>query len=427
MAGLVHRIHLDPIGGIAGDMFVAALADAFPALIPGMLAEVGKLPVPTGAEISLIKHRDATLGGRRFLVVSAAAHHGQDYHEHQQHEATHTSDGAQEQERCPLTHAHRDYATIRLLLNDAPLRPAGRERALGVFTLLAEAEAEVHGVEIEAVTFHEVGAWDSIVDFVAAAYLIDAVGAAHWTCGPLPLGGGRVHGQHGILPVPPPATALLLRNMQVIQDGIQGERVTPTGAAIVKYLCVRTLAHKGATPEVMSVTGNGFGSRLLPGISNVLRCVAFTPSSAGMCDDEISVATFEIDDQTAEDLALALDRIRQATRASEAFQAPVYGKKGRMATQVQILLRPEHIEEISNMCFAETSTLGLRFARVPRKVLPRTTVSVDGGVRVKLAKRPFEELSAKAELDDLVGVPGGKMARDHVRCTAQNKAIAGKK
>jgi len=420
MAGLAQRIHLDPIGGIAGDMFVAALADAFPSLIPGLLAEVKKLPAPVGAEIDLVEHRDAVIGGRRFLVAEPAAAHHHHYHDDHNHDSGHVHEHG--------AHAHTDYADIRRLLHEAPLRAPVREHALGLFALLAEAEAEVHGIELDAVAFHEVGAWDSIVDFVAAAYMIDAVGAAQWTCAPVPLGGGRVRSAHGVLPLPAPATALLLRDRQVIDDGIQGERVTPTGAAILKYLCSRTSAPRDTTPVVMSATGNGFGTKKLPGISNVLRCMAFSPADGSALEEEISVASFEIDDQTAEDLALALDRVRQAPGVLEVFQAPVFGKKGRMSTQVQILARPEHIDAIARLCFAETSTLGLRLARVSRKLLPRSMVSIDTPtLRVKLAKRPSGQVSAKAEMDDLAVLPGGKAGRDQARRTAQRKTTGGNK
>jgi uncharacterized protein (TIGR00299 family) protein len=420
MADLAQRIHLDPIGGIAGDMFVAALADAFPALIVDLLAEVKKLPAPAGAEIGFVEHRDGVLGGRRFQVAEPASPAAAHYDHH--HDGGHTC------ERGAHAHAHTDYADIRRLLHEAPLRAPVRQHALRLFALLAEAEAEVHGIELDEVAFHEVGAWDSIVDFVAAAYMIDAVGAAQWTCAPVPLGGGRVRGTHGILPLPAPATALLLRDMQVIDDGIGGERVTPTGAAILKYLCARTPTPRDTTPLVMSATGNGFGTRTLPGISNVLRCVAFAQASGAAREEEISVASFEIDDQTAEDLALALDRVRQAPGVLEVFQAPVFGKKGRMLTQVQILARPEHIDAIAQLCFAETSTLGLRLARVSRKLLPRSMVSIDTPtVRVKLATRPSGQVSAKAEMDDLAVLPGGKAVRDQARRTAQHKATGGNK
>ena len=409
----LYRIHLDPIGGIAGDMFVAALADTFPELVAGLLTEVNKLPLPPGATIRVIDHRDAVLNGRRFEVhapLPPAAHQ----HDHPHGNGKH---GA---------HTHSNYESIRRILRETPLREPVRKHALGLFALLAEAEAAIHCISLEEVVFHEVGAWDSIVDFVAAAYFIDALSPAQWTCSAIPLGGGRVLCQHGVLPVPAPATTLLLRGMQVVDDGVQGERVTPTGAAILKYLVPGDKAARAPTTFVMGPTGNGFGLKVFPGFSNVLRCIAYTRPDPDYAvgDEEISVATFEIDDQTAEDLAIALDRIRQAPGVLEVYQAPVFGKKGRMTVQVQILLRPENVDAVAELCFAETSTLGLRFARVARKTVSRSTISLqEPRVRVKLARRPGGALTAKAELDDLAGLQGGKSERDKARRSAESKAI----
>lgn len=202
--------------------------------------------------------------------------------------------------------------------------------------------------------------------------------------------------------------------------------MTPSGAAILKYLCARTSAPRDTTPVVMSATGNGFGTKTLPGISNVLRCMAFSRGGAAL-EEEISVASFEIDDQTAEDPSGGAGPRPPGARRLEVFQAPVFGKKGRMSTQVQILARLEHIDAIAQLCFAETSTLGLRLARVSRKLLPRSMVSTDTPtLRVKLAKRPSGQVSAKAEMDDLAVLPGGKAARDQARRTAQRKATGGR-
>ena len=413
VADPIHRIHLDPIGGIAGDMFVAALVDAFPDLIPGLLAEVRKLPAPAGAEIRVIEHRDAVLTGRRFDVAEptpAVAHH----HDHANgHDA-------------PLSRARIDYADIRKLLRETPLREPVREHALALFALLAEAEAVVHGISPDRVVFHEVGAWDSIVDLVAAAYLIDALSPTQWTWSAVPIGGGRAHGAHGVLPVPAPATALLLRGMAVVDDGIQGERVTPTGAAILKHLTAGSEAPRAPTAMIMGATGNGFGLKTFPRLSNVLRCIAYTKPSAETAagDEEIAVATFEIDDQTAEDLSVALDRIRQAPGVLDVFQIPVFGKKGRMMVQVQVLARPGNMDAVAELCFAETSTLGLRLAHVPRRAVPRSIVSLkEPQMRVKLAARPGGQVTAKAEMDDLAGLPGGKAARDEARRSGESRAI----
>ena len=202
-----YRVHLDPIGGIAGDMFVAALVDTFPELISGLLGELRKLDAPQGGLIRVLEHRDLVLTGRRFEVVDPAPSslHADD---------TEAIDSAHRHsdytEAVDSGHHHSDYPSIRRFLRQMALRDSVREHALALFALLAEAEASVHGIDSEKVVFHEVGAWDSIVDFVAAAYIIDALTPAQWTCGPVPIGSGRIFGDHGILPIPAPATALLL-------------------------------------------------------------------------------------------------------------------------------------------------------------------------------------------------------------------------
>lgn len=396
-------------------MFVAALTDAFPDLIPGLLAEIRRLALPAGTEVNIVEHRDAAFSGRRLHVTLPADHGCGD------------QDQPGTRRHAPVPgdhrHSHADYRDIVSLLSKMSVGASVREHALAMFSILADAEAAVHGVRKENVAFHEVGAWDSIVDFVSAAYLIDAVGAVQWSFAPLPLGGGRISSAHGVLPVPAPATMRLLKGMELIDDGISGERVTPTGATIVRYL-----SNLPSTPAIQSrllvaETGNGFGSRVLPGISNLLRCVVFSKVEKRDAEEEIFVICFEIDDQTAEDLALALDRVRQAEGVLEIYQAPVFGKKGRMAIQVQVLVQPEYVEAITELCLYETTTLGLRLTRVTRRVVSRTIVEIDEPkVRVKLAHRPGGQLTAKTEITDLVGLPGGKAARDEVRRIAECKA-----
>jgi uncharacterized protein (DUF111 family) len=287
----------------------------------------------------------------------------------------------------------------------------------------------VHGVSPEEVEFHEVGAFDSIVDFVAAAWLIATLAPERWTCAPLPLGGGRVKTAHGVLPVPAPATTLLLRGLDAIDDGVGGERVTPTGAAIVKYL--KTGSDPGLTrvsrPKALAATGHGFGTRKLPGMPNVLRVLAFTHSAQlpAPLDEEIATLQFEIDDQTAEDLAVALDRIRQAPGVLDAAQIPVYGKKGRLATQVQVLARLEAADEVANLCLSQTTTLGVRIGRVWRRTAMRAVVEtpVPEPVRVKIAQRPTGEVTAKAEIEDLARIPGDRSRREEARHRAESQAL----
>ena len=277
----VTRIHLDLIGGIAGDMFVAALADAFPELAEAMIKDIGKFPQSSKGRVEFIKHHDGVLKGLQFNAIEHAQSH---------HHGSHAHGDAH-------SHDHMHYAHICNLLKNSELKVEVISHTLNLFSLLAKAEAEVHGIKPEEVSFHEVGAWDSIVDFVAAAYFIDALGSIEWSFSALPIGGGTIKTAHGLLPVPDPATAILMKGIPIIDDCIQGERVTPTGATIVKYLLSSSKPSQSPNTSISSY-GNGFGSKKLANISNVLRCLAFETTQQDIQHDHISTITFEIDDQT---------------------------------------------------------------------------------------------------------------------------------
>lgn len=397
------HIHLDPVGGIAGDMFVAALLDARPDLADGVISAVRAAGLGGEVRIEHRPHRDDVLIGSRFLVTCP------------------------EPERAHAEgHAHVHWRSLRERLAAAPLDPPVAARAIAIFGLLAEAEAGVHGVAVDDATFHEVGAWDSIADIVAAAYLVETIGAESWSVGSLPLGGGRVRCAHGELPVPAPATLRLLEGFAFHDDGRTGERVTPTGAAILKALATST----GPGSGKLQKTGHGFGLRKLDGMSNVLRAVIFemvpeahAALAAGRRSDEVAVLAFEIDDQTPEDLAIGLDRLRAQDGVLDLVQTPVSVKKGRLATSLRLLARPEAIDQVIDACFAETTTLGVRFHVERRAVLAREAVTSDDGIDVKLAKRPGGRITAKAESDDLVGIVG-HAPRENIRRSAETDALA---
>ncbi len=390
MSGTLH-LHLDPIGGIAGDMFVAALLDAWPEHADAAVRAVRAAGLGEEIAVEHLAHHDGVLRGSRFRVAA--------------------QDGAE--------HAHVHWRDLRERLSRAPLAASVRARAIAIFERLAEAEAWVHGVPTEEATFHEVGAWDSIADIVAAAYLIDAVGAVRWSVAPLPLGGGRVKTAHGELPVPAPATARLLEGFAFHDDGRMGERVTPTGAAILKYLITEDDAEPGVAR--LSRTGHGFGARRLDGMSNILRVLAFE-TDAAVSAETVAVISFEIDDQTPEDLVIGLDRLRAEDGVLDLLQVPVFAKKGRLAAAVRLLVRPDAVERTIEACFEETTTLGLRWRLEHRAVLARRSLSADDGVAVKLAERPGGRTTAKAESDDLKAI-AGQDRRERARRNAEADAL----
>ena len=387
------EVHLDLVGGLAGDMFIAALLDAFPHFESQVIQGIRNVSGAYTIDCSVQVHKDHVLQGRRFQVERSAA------------------SVARPPFASPDLAAHTTWRSIRARLSTATLTPGARTHAIQIFQLLAAAEAFVHGVHPETVEFHEVGAWDSIADIVGAAVLIDVIGATRWTSSPAPLGSGLVKTAHGMLAVPAPATTRLLLGMPTVDDGIGGERVTPTGAAILRYLCPPVeCAREGrtknfsATVRTLTASGTGFGTRTLRGVSNHLRVLCFDPSGhASGGRREIHVLEFEVDDQSGEDLAVGLDRLRAHPAVLDVIQAPVFGKKGRMMVHVRVLVRYSHLDEVADACFRETTTIGLRHHTVHGTGLKRRLedVTVDGHrVRVKIVERPGGA-TAKAESDDL--------------------------
>jgi uncharacterized protein (TIGR00299 family) protein len=389
------HFHLDPLGGLAGDMFLAALLDAHPEHAPDTFAVMRAAGLPDSWQTRLVRHEDGVLSGRRVVI-----------------------EGPKDDLGAPPGH----FREIRASLSAAPLRPAVRERAISIFAELAEAEAAVHGVPVDDVHFHELADWDSVADIVGAAWLIEALTPVSWSVATLPVGSGRITTRHGPLPVPAPAAARLLQGFAMHDDGIAGERVTPTGAAILRQLRPEQRLPAGAWRLV--TTGSGFGSKRLSGISNVLRVVAYQQDGGWRQDEQVAVIAFEVDDQSPEELALGLEALRAADGVLDVLQLPAFGKKGRLATHVQVLARPERLDAVIERCFVETTTIGLRWRMEARAVLAREVVTVavpDGEVAVKVATRPGGLRSAKAEIDQVAGA--GHAARSSRRRAAEARVL----
>lgn len=419
------EIHLDLIGGLGGDMFIAALLDAYPEHEAAVRAAIAGFSPAGSIQVALRPHRDDRLKGSRF-EVSSSAHspfRSEDHSRSQDHSGS--------EDHC--VHQHATWGSIRARIITSGLSSNARRHALGIFELLAEAEAAVHGVSVDEVEFHEVGAWDSIADVVGASVLIDLLTASQWTSSAIPLGSGRVHTAHGVMAIPAPATAQLLLGMATLEDGLPGERVTPTGAAILRYLCPPQAPHPPPTRRILRATGTGFGSQVIPGISNCVRALCFTPAdqtSAGQAAVEahrrLDLVEFEVDDQSGEDLALGLDRLRAHPGVLDVTQAAVLGKKGRMMAHIRILVRPAHLDEVVERCFRETTTIGLRHQVIRGIGLQResVTTTVDGlELRVKVVERPGAR-TAKAESDDL-RTHADYTRRAQLRSQAERSALQG--
>jgi len=386
---------LDAIGGVSGDMFIAAMLDAWPELAEPVLGAIRASGLPAGCEVALVPRRSGALAASGFVFQGNVA----------------APSGA--------------YPDFCRRVAEAPLPDSVRRHALRLLELLARAEAEVHRVAIDQVHFHELADWDTQADLVGAAAIIDRLAGARWHCRPLPLGKGSLCSAHGLLPVPAPATARLLAGFEFrADDGAPGERVTPTGAAILRYL-----AADGAMdgpPGKLVANGVGAGTRQLPGIPNVLRVLGF--AGVEPAGEPLLVIEFDIDDQSPEALAAGLDRLRLVPGIRDVAVFQGIGKKGRWLQAVRLLADPACRDAAVAAVFAETTTLGMRLRREERAVLARRTVAVEaegGPVRVKLAERPGGP-TAKAEADDLAARGGGAEGRARLGGAAARRALGDK-
>jgi len=323
-------------------------------------------------------------------------------------------------------HSHRHYSQIKRLINNSGLTEKIKRHAIGIFDLLAQSESNVHGIPVDEVAFHEVGALDSIADIVVAAYLINKVGDVTWSCDPIPVGRGNIRTAHGILPLPAPAVVNLLEGYPVCTDEFDGERITPTGAAILRY--INPDFHLSRDLHIAGKAGIGFGQKQFKGMSNILRVLEYKVSGKDNYQyGKVAQIEFELDDQTPEDIGVALDKLRSIDSVFDIVEKPVYAKKGRLAHQIKILCNTADVEAVARACFEQTTTLGLRWYIANRIVLKRDfyTASEDGNsIKVKMSQRPGGYLTAKAEIDDVREISRNHTERTTARDRAEKKAKA---
>lgn len=281
------------------------------------------------------------------------------------------------------TKTHRHLSHIVKMIEAADLAARARENAIAVFRKLGEAEAAVHGVPIEKVHFHEVGAADSIADIVGACVAFDLLGVDTIVCSPLNVGSGTVKTEHGVLPVPAPATARLLCGVPVYARGPAIELTTPTGAAVAVTLA----ASFGVLPPVKVLrAGYGAGDHEFQEQANVLRVLLGETTGAAEATT-VTVIEANIDDQNPQVMAYAAERLMDSGALDVTLQ-PILMKKGRPGTLLRIVAKPENREALAQLVFAETSTLGLRIYAAERRVQARSFTEVEtphGIVRVKVS------------------------------------------
>lgn len=392
-------IRLDPVGGVSGDMFISAASDAAPAVRAALEEAFTAFPFPAGCQATFGNARRGGLAAATF-AFTAPAGAGQGGH---------------------------SWDAVRRLFASSRLPADVASHALGIYGLIAAAEAAVHGIDVADVHFHELGDWDSVADVLGAAVVIASCPQARWSVGSLPLGSGTIETAHGRLPVPSPAAAWLMRGFRCHQDNLPGERVTPTGAAILRHLKADSPPPAGSL-ELLAA-GCGAGSRELPAMPNVLRLLALGPAVAAAgapgSSDVVAVLRFEVDDQTPEDLAIGLERLRAVAGVLDVTVGSVQGKKGRLLYAVQVIAREDERLPVLEACLAETATIGVRWRLESRLTLPRRE-TVSGGpgeqVRVKHVIRPGGRETRKAEADDMARLDADYARRRAARERAEHAA-----
>jgi hypothetical protein len=282
-------------------------------------------------------------------------------------------------------HAHRHLSDILRIIYDSSLSDSVKERAGLIFSRLAEAEARVHNQPIEKVHFHEVGALDAIIDVVGAAISFEMLGAERFVCSPLHVGSGTVEMDHGRFPVPPPAVTELLKGVPFYSSDIQGELLTPTGAAILSTVC-----HSfGPIPQLkLEQTGYGAGTREYEKFPNVLRVFIGEEESAAAADERLLIIETNMDDISPQILGHVMDRAFELG-ALDCYFTAIQMKKNRPGVLLSILCRPDDRERFMQLLFAETTTLGVRSYEVARRALERSVVRVEtqyGPIDVKVAQ-----------------------------------------
>ena len=408
--------YLDCFSGISGDMLLGAMVDAG---VPVSVFAETTAALNVGARI---ESRKVVRGGITATKVDVVTPESGDPAGHEQehthaeahghsHEHEHHHDHGHEHEHRPShehahghghTHEHhRSLSTILGIIRNASLSDHVKERASRAFQLLGEAEAGIHSIPVEKVHFHEVGAVDTIVDIVCAAAGAAALAVDGWMASPLNVGSGTVECAHGTLPVPAPATLALLGNAPIYSAGQAMERVTPTGATILRMLGVQY----GTLPAMrVSATGYGAGGRETAGQPNVLRLIVGEQGDAGNTAVEpIAIMETVIDDSTPQLIAYVSELLLSAG-AWDVYRVPVQMKKGRTGVQLTVLSSPELVPALRDLLFRETTTIGLHWRTESKTSLRREFMSIEtewGPVQMKVARWPSGEIAnASPEYED---------------------------
>jgi len=345
-------LYFDCFAGASGDMILGAMVAA--GVEPGYLREQLSLLPVGGFDISFEIVNRSGLSATYARVETA--------HEHK----------------------HRHLSDIKQIIEASGLKEGMKQRAVQIFTRLAEAEARVHNEPVDHVHFHEVGALDAIVDVVGAAICFDALQIDRFICSPIHVGSGMVKMAHGQFPIPPPAVTELLKGVPFYATEIKGELLTPTGAAIITSVC----SEYGPIPRITTdLSGYGAGTREYQDFPNVLRVLIGQTEDTGATDERLWMIETNLDDASPQIIGHVMDRVLESG-ALDCFFTPVQMKKNRPGVLLSVLCSAGDKETVMKLLFTETTTLGVRSYEVTRRALERSLVRVEtpyGPIDVKVA------------------------------------------
>jgi uncharacterized protein (TIGR00299 family) protein len=398
-------LYFDCFSGISGDMTIGALLDLGVDLAY-LTSELRKLPVE-GYELKASRVTRSNLSAMKFDVVVQGEEKHEHHHDHDHdHEHGHHHDHDHHHEHHGHSHSHghfhRKASQILGMIRDSHLNANTRRIAAEIFTKLAISEGKVHHIAPEDVEFHEVGAVDSIVDTVGSAIGFDALGIERFLCSAINIGSGFIHCQHGVFPVPAPATADLLRHATIYQKHAQTELVTPTGAAILAATVNRFGNLNGFAAERI---GYGAGTKQFADFPNCLRLMLGEEqqtTSNGQRSGDVIVIEANIDDMNPQNFGYVTEKLL-AAGALDVFTIPIQMKKSRPGQLLQVLAPSDAVDALSRLIFLETTTIGLRKYPVDRTILDREFVDVDteyGKVRIKVSRMNGEVVNFTPEFED---------------------------
>jgi hypothetical protein len=398
--------YLDCFSGISGDMLLGALVDAG---VPFAHFEETVAALNVGARLEMRKVSRGGIAGAKVDVITADQSAQQAAHAQSHVESDHTHESHSHSAHSHELHSqstsvqvpHRHLSSILAIIHSAALSESVKARSTRAFQLLGEAEARIHSIPIERVHFHEVGAVDTIVDIVCAAAGCEALGVDRWLASPLNVGSGTVVCQHGTLPVPAPATLALLADAPIYAAGPPMERVTPTGAAVLRMLEV---CYQPLPAMRIKASGYGAGGRDTPGEPNLLRLlIGETEGAPGSEPDSIAIIETVIDDSSPQLLGY-VSELLLAAGAWDVYRVAVQMKKGRTGVQLTVLCRTDLVPSLRDLIFRETTTIGLHWRTENKVALAREFAKVQtpwGAVQIKIARWPSGQVAnASPEYED---------------------------